>query len=672
MTNRELKDKVFDCGNIPCGVGDIKFKEVLTNEKIMIIEIDTQKDICDIDSLATGEKIIIENFSSNALNNGFEREEDVKFLLSLNQIDETRIIRFRHKNGKRGWYIVYKNIICDETGGEVRISGIMCNADMQKKAEENLISRIEFDPLTKVFNRDSAKEKIKSYLTAVNHQSGYALFVLDLDNFKIINDTFGHLYGDAVLTMAAGCIKSSVGEDDIVGRFGGDEFFVFVRNAEHDTIMERANKINRTILSMRKNISDDNDISCSIGIACGTGKSDTYEDLFKKADIALYKSKNDGKNRITVYTSEMEQYESGALDYERSCDEDESRTRTHDLTHIAIEIAARSTSFQNAVHMIMRHIGVALDVDDVKIMRVNVEKDKISIEHHWSKTENVAERDNRTGYYIHDDIMLLRSRFEKNPLFVITDKMSEGFSEKFRYELKKLSQKSVIYSSSLTLEKSFFMLVLSCINPDRIWTEEQKKTVGEVTKILFMYLSKNYQDKIDMENDAGAIEPHTKLLYYDKFYEQSELIRKLAAEHNQNVAVIHIDFNHMYKFNEIYGMRMGEMVLAEYAAAIIRGGKMYDHQMYVATHIYGTDKFIVLARYGTDIGNVAKCVVDFSNKFSVQQYGKFGEYKLVLKIGICNVGNGEALWKKMDEASRLKKNREEPTECVYYIQENNE
>lgn len=647
-----------------------EYRKILQNDKIILLEADINNDICKIVSDGGKTEVVIEEFSKNAAGSTFENAKDVQHILECENCEEPVVVKLKMPSDKSAeWYMMYKSIAKNDKGEPDRIIGVLCNIDEQKRTQQDLIAKIEIDPLTKVYNRETAKQRIEKYLCDNKEQQNYALFMLDLDNFKIINDTFGHLYGDAVLSMTAGCIKSSVDEDDIVGRFGGDEFFVFITNSDYDTVMEKARNINKTILSMRKNISDDNDISCSIGVAHG-GEDDTYEKLFRMADIALYKSKNSGKNSITEYTQDMSNDARGSLDYEQiQDDENENKTKSHDLVHIAIEIAARSTSVQNAVHMIMRHIGLELDVDDVKIMRVNFEEDMISIEHHWNKVENVAERDNRTGYYIHDDIVNLRKKFEEKPLFVVGEETRIGFSEKFSNELKKLQQKSVVYSSNLTNEKSFFYLILSCFKNERVWDKKTMETVSEITKILLGYLIKNYKGKIITDNDPLVTEPHTKLLYYDKFFEQSELIRKLAAESGQKVAVIHTDFQHMNRFDRIYGIRAGEMILIEYAAAINRKNRELDKNVCIATHVYGTDRFISLVRYRGDIDEVVRRLKQFNAHFCKRQSDNFPGYELIIKSGVCRVQKLDMLWDKIDDAYRLKQVCGELTECECFLEE---
>ena len=89
-----------------------------------------------------------------------------------------------------------------------------------------------------MLNRETAIEKIRERLKTQKMNEECAFIVLDIDNFKNINDTFGHLYGDAVIAMVAGSIKSTLDSKDIIGRFGGDEFLVYIDNTSRKSWRE--------------------------------------------------------------------------------------------------------------------------------------------------------------------------------------------------------------------------------------------------------------------------------------------------------------------------------------------------------------------------------------------------------------------------------------------------
>ncbi|MCE5312946.1 MAG: GGDEF domain-containing protein [Nitrospiraceae bacterium] len=157
------------------------------------------------------------------------------------------------------------------------------------------------DPLTRIFNRRGFYNSIKPLANLASRNSMQICFLMmDIDNFKTINDTYGHQKGDEVIRAAADVIKASIRTSDIPGRFGGEEFVVYLSSIPSDSVLSVAEKI-------RKNIGThavgDINFTVSIGAACGTIGMNSEEDiekLIQTADEAMYKAKRLGKNRVIV------------------------------------------------------------------------------------------------------------------------------------------------------------------------------------------------------------------------------------------------------------------------------------------------------------------------------------------------------------------------------------
>ena len=133
-----------------------------------------------------------------------------------------------------------------------------------------------------------------------------AILLMDLDHFKLLNDTHGHLIGDEVLRRVGFLIADSIRKMDIAGRFGGEEFIVYLSNVQSEYVFEIAEKIRHRVESEgRKGIGVDllRPITISVGVAQGVLKGmpqEALEGLIKKADEALYNAKKGGRNRVVV------------------------------------------------------------------------------------------------------------------------------------------------------------------------------------------------------------------------------------------------------------------------------------------------------------------------------------------------------------------------------------
>lgn len=158
------------------------------------------------------------------------------------------------------------------------------------------------DLTTGLFNKSAMEEEIGAYLSKRPSRSVDALIIIDIDNFKCVNDDWGHLVGDSVILRLSGLMKEIFGKDAFLGRFGGDEFVVFIKNIGNAEEMERKlEKLKGDFNAAR--FGEMGELSCSIsaGVSYNTEISTSYEALFECADQALYKAKEYGKDKIAFF-----------------------------------------------------------------------------------------------------------------------------------------------------------------------------------------------------------------------------------------------------------------------------------------------------------------------------------------------------------------------------------
>lgn len=155
------------------------------------------------------------------------------------------------------------------------------------------------DRLTGLLNKAAAEETIRHQLKSMPGKG--ALLVMDIDDFKTINDTYGHAYGDVILNRTAGCITSVFGEIGTCSRFGGDEFVIYLPETSEPVL---AVMLDNLKISLKRDIvlpSQDMHVTMSAGAAFSMRHGNNYRDLFQSADTALYAAKKAGKNRYMIY-----------------------------------------------------------------------------------------------------------------------------------------------------------------------------------------------------------------------------------------------------------------------------------------------------------------------------------------------------------------------------------
>jgi len=189
----------------------------------------------------------------------------------------------------------------DEKGKPLRASGTHLDINKLKRAEEKIRYMAHHDDLTGQPNRVLFMDRLDTAIKgARRRKTGVAVLFVDLDGFKAVNDQLGHMMGDLLLNKVAKRLKSCVRESDTVGRYGGDEFTILLLDISRKEDTDRfARKILNVVQTPYKLDSKIAHISCSIGIAIYPESAKLPEDLVMKADEAMYKVKNGGKNNYS-------------------------------------------------------------------------------------------------------------------------------------------------------------------------------------------------------------------------------------------------------------------------------------------------------------------------------------------------------------------------------------
>lgn len=188
------------------------------------------------------------------------------------------------------------------SGKELVIGTIATVIESRVISVENNFSRTNKDPMTGVLNKEAIIKYAKNKIENISDRESMVICVIDLDNFKMVNDTFGHLYGDKIIISFAELISQMVGDRGVVGRFGGDEFLIVLNDIKDELDLRCVLRAIRTNVEMEfKDVGEDISLTCSIGAATYPKDAANYTELFNKADYCLYLSKMRGKNRYVMF-----------------------------------------------------------------------------------------------------------------------------------------------------------------------------------------------------------------------------------------------------------------------------------------------------------------------------------------------------------------------------------
>ena len=203
--------------------------------------------------------------------------------------------------GKPIWCRYQSTIIHDENGTPIRHIGRLLDTHDQMMRAQEYRQRAERDGLTDVFNQQAAMEQIEQHIRDSADREPGALLFIDIDDFKLINDTYGHPIGDKVLQHLARYLKTSFRDGDVVSRFGGDEFLVFLPNMKDGTrLRQMAAQLEKDAFSEFCEVSAEGKRvrpTLSIGIVCVNDAEEGIDELYRKVDHALYEAKRKGKDQ---------------------------------------------------------------------------------------------------------------------------------------------------------------------------------------------------------------------------------------------------------------------------------------------------------------------------------------------------------------------------------------
>jgi diguanylate cyclase (GGDEF)-like protein/PAS domain S-box-containing protein len=244
-----------------------------------------------------------------------------------------RDLQIRHKDGTLIWLNQHWSLVFGPDGSIVAIDGIARDVTERKTTEQRLEYEATHDPLTSLPNRALVIDRIAQALDHARAEGGLiAVLFVDLDRFKLLNDTRGHLLGDSVLIAVAERLTGQLGQGDTVGRITGDEFVVVVHDGLHNAA-DALRAAERTLSAFEEPFTIDREevyMSASVGIAVARD-SDSPEALIRDADLAMYRAKQRGRGRAGLFDETLR------AQAERRLASETGLRRALDLSELALE-----------------------------------------------------------------------------------------------------------------------------------------------------------------------------------------------------------------------------------------------------------------------------------------------------------------------------------------------
>ncbi len=402
----------------------------------------------------------------------------------LQGIDEAWDVRLHMPSGETRYYRTVYQTFFDSDENPIFCIGRTFDIHDEKMLE--ILSQT--DLLTNCFNKVTTENLIRQTLKTKDN-AHHAMFIFDIDNFKTINDTLGHDIGDRVLIEIAQNLQSHFRDHDIIGRIGGDEFVVFLKNTQSRELVEK--KAEMIIEAFKKaNFGDEIQlqISGSIGISLYPTDGSTYEELYKAADKALYQSKLRGKNCYTFFSGKTKG--SSPSDAARKFENAGRIANSYldfELTFLAFETLFNHKDSLLAIHEVLKLISEKFNADRVYLLKT-IDKGMFnSLVCEYTSHGLGLVKDVITSTTA-DILGELFQAFYDNEILYFND--TDVIENKPLYEMmQKQNVKTVLLLE--TKGKGYPGLVIGlddCKNY-RLWTEKQVNSLKHIVKLLSIFLA---------------------------------------------------------------------------------------------------------------------------------------------------------------------------------------
>ncbi len=449
-------------------------------------------------------------------------------------ITKTYEFKLLNDSGEYRYHRINNTFIKNAEDMPVFVMGKGVDIHDQRAIEE----RSQKDLLTDCYNKISA-ENIISEKFAKSSGGVHAFFIIDIDNFKAINDNLGHFFGDEVLRDISAGLKVAFRDIDIIARIGGDEFIVFVENmSDMDIISKKAEKILEVYRKTYSGEYKDYSISGSVGIALYPRDGRTYDEIYQNADKALNQAKMQGKNRYMMYSDDFDIGTTRSVTKIENANRIASSFFDYDLISAVFNILYEKNGDSDSINLALSYLCQKYNADRSYIFETLDDGLTLNNTFEYCKEGIGSEIENLQGipYELfadfldkaHNDIIYsnnLRETLEQDRAFEIMD--DQGILSFVHAQIKRDG-------------KMRFFLGLDDCTKTRVWTEREINSIQYIGKFLSIILQgKHLRDElqelaISNKNSADILDTIESVVYvsdltnYDLLY-LNELGKRTAG-----------------------------------------------------------------------------------------------------------------------------------------------
>ena len=500
------------------------------------------------------------------------------------------------------WYRTVYRSVAGPGNHITHVIGKSYDITADKERQLEMSHEMRLDPLTRVYNKVESQRLVDEYL-ALESDGTHVLYLVDVDNFKRINDTFGHAVGDTIIIDMSRKIRESFRNSDIVGRIGGDEFIVFMKNTTEDFARIKAEQLCKNAKKVVYGGNEKLQVTISVGIAIYGKDGSDYATLFEKADTAMYKVKKVAKNGYAFLDGTT-----GTADEERKIPNAIVTNGEHadkEILNLAFNLLSHAKDLDVSLNLLLEQIGKRFAANSVSVFVYDKNYRQMTLTNIWSNIGKIYEKEKLPRDW---------TFFDEEPVGVFVDvvKAAEkaGFENPFRLENWNPQREPI--RSMGTVKFKFANDVIGELDVASTkanveWNEENRETICELAHVVSVFVSlraKIWEDRqtIHMLRHRERL---TGLYDRDTFRDKIEKIIKTKNPDSQ-YAVVVMDINNFAYVNENFGSNVGDKILCDLADSlthtsphILFASRMYSDYFSAFVQADGKEEIIDIVRKGT-------------------------------------------------------------------------
>lgn len=414
-------------------------------------------------------------------------QEEMKELRNNGKALQDTEIRIYNANGSYTWCRIRASTQYNQNNEPICAIGILTDISEEKEQQMCLIEQVQRDSLTGLLNKTATEMQVTSHLKSADH-STCALIILDLDYFKTVNDLLGHLYGDAVLKKTAKVIRQIFRETDVTGRIGGDEFLIFIQKINRKTAMQKASLLLQEIQHIPLD-SNARTMSCSIGIAFFPQDAQSFADLYRFADHALYNAKRSGRAKVEFYKKDRipESVCSNLeVDNCRPAQVEHLYADSGQLLQETFRILNSTPDTSSAVHRVLESMSIWFYTSNLYICKfdpLNGDHMLFSWDNQYASLMNLPA--NNTPYI--ETMNLYKKALGKQNIYCTEEHKMQNFELWRKMQQRKVM--SLMIARMTVCKKPVGMLIAES-HTHACWSKERQFAFSQISNLLGLFLIK--------------------------------------------------------------------------------------------------------------------------------------------------------------------------------------